>query len=131
VPEGHDIILIDAPCSGSGTIRRNPDIRLLLTEKALREQQTLQRQLLQNLWQRLMPGGTLVYSTCSVFSEENDQVIHSFLGNTADACVVNPSLATGKATQYGWQLLPTESLTDGFYYCVLEKGTDHHKANSP
>ena len=131
VPEGLDIILIDAPCSGSGTIRRNPDIRLLLTEKALREQQTLQRQLLQNLWQRLMPGGTLVYSTCSVFSEENDQVIHSFLGKTADACVVNPSLATGKATQYGWQLLPTESLTDGFYYCVLEKGTDHHKANSP
>ena len=131
LPENLNIILIDAPCSGSGTIRRNPDIRLLLTEEALREQQALQRQLLQNLWQRLMPGGTLVYSTCSVFSEENDQVIHSFLSSTADACVVNTSLATGNATQYGWQLLPTEPLTDGFYYCVLEKGADHHKADSP
>ena len=130
LPESLDIILIDAPCSGSGTIRRNPDIRLLLTEEALLEQQVLQQRLLQNLWQRLMPGGTLVYSTCSVFSEENDQVIHSFLGNTADAHVVNPSLPTGNATQYGWQLLPTEPLTDGFYYCVLEKSTDHKKANS-
>ena len=131
LPESLDIILIDAPCSGSGTIRRNPDIRLLLTEEGLGEQQTLQRQLLQNLWQRLMPGGTLVYSTCSVFSEENDQVIHSFLGSTADACVAHTSLAMGNATQYGWQLLPTEPLTDGFYYCVLTKSTDHNKADSP
>lgn len=94
-------------------------------------QQTLQRQLLQNLWQRLVPGGTLVYSTCSVFSEENDQVIQSFLGNTADACVVIPSLASGSPTQYGWQLLPTEPQTDGFYYCVLEKSTDLNKASTP
>lgn len=131
LPEKLDIILIDAPCSGSGTIRRNPDIRLLLTEEALMAQQTLQRQLLQNLWQRLVPGGTLVYSTCSVFSEENDQVIQSFLGNTADACVVIPSLASGSPTQYGWQLLPTEPQTDGFYYCVLEKSTDLNKASTP
>ena len=131
LPESLDVILIDAPCSGSGTIRRNPDIRLLLTEEALLAHQTLQRQLLQNLWQRLVPGGTLVYSTCSVFSEENDQVIQSFLGNTADACVVHTSLATGSATQYGWQLLPTEPQTDGFYYCVLEKDIGHNKASSP
>ena len=87
-PDPFDVILIDAPCSGSGTIRRNPDIRMLLSQKVLLEHQVLQRQLLQNLWQRLMPGGTLVYSTCSVFSEENDQVIQSFLGSTADALVV-------------------------------------------
>ena len=58
-------------------------------------------------------------------------MIRSFLGSTADACVVNTSLAMGNATQYGWQLLPTEPLTDGFYYCVLKKGTDHNKADSP
>ena len=104
---------------------------MLLSQKVLLEHQALQRQLLQNLWQRLMPGGTLVYSTCSVFSEENDQVIQSFLGSTADALVVNPSFATGRATQHGWQLLPTEPLTDGFYYCVLEKGRHYTKANSP
>ena len=130
-PDPFDVILIDAPCSGSGTIRRNPDIRMLLSQKVLLEHQVLQRQLLQNLWQRLMPGGTLVYSTCSVFSEENDQVIQSFLGSTADALVVRPSFATGRATQHGCQLLPTEPLTDGFYYCVLEKGRHYTKANSP
>ena len=104
---------------------------MLLTQKVLLEHQALQRQLLQNLWQRLMPGGTLVYSTCSVFSEENDQVIQSFLGNTADACVVNPSFAMGSATQYGWQLLPTEPPPMASITACWKKARMTKKANSP
>lgn len=116
-----DAILIDAPCSGSGTIRRNPDIRLLLDEKALLEQQDLQQRLLQNLWQRTKPGGSLLYSTCSVFAEENDQVINRFLEQTADASVKPLNLIHGRRTAHGWQLLPTLPWTDGFYYCALNK----------
>ena len=116
-----DAVLIDAPCTGSGTIRRNPDIRLLLAPAVLLEQQQLQQRLLQNLWQHVRPGGTLVYSTCSVFAEENDQVILSFLGKNDDACVETPRLTFGHATQFGWQLLPTETRTDGFFYCALKK----------
>jgi 16S rRNA (cytosine967-C5)-methyltransferase len=113
--------LIDAPCSGSGTIRRNPDIRLLLEEAALIEQQDLQLRLIQNLWQHTKPGGSLLYSTCSVFAEENDQVISRLLEQTADASVQPLTLVHGQQTDFGWQLLPTESWTDGFYYCALNK----------
>ncbi len=119
--EPFDAILLDAPCSGSGTIRRNPDIRLLLEEAHLMTQQQLQLQLLHNLWQQLKPGGSLLYSTCSVFAEENDQVIHRFLGNTPDACAQPLDLAFGQSTKAGWQLLPTQPATDGFYYCLLRK----------
>lgn len=118
-----DVILIDAPCSGSGTIRRNPDIRLLLEETALLEQQDLQLRLLQNLWQHTKPGGSLLYSTCSVFAEENDQVISHWLEQTADASVQPLNIAHGQQTDFGWQLLPTESWTDGFYYCALNKAS--------
>jgi len=116
-----DVILIDAPCSGSGTIRRNPDIRLLLEEAALLEQQDLQLRLIQNLWQHTKPGGSLLYSTCSVFAEENDQVIYRLLEQTANASVRPLNLAHGERTNLGWQLLPTQPLTDGFYYCALNK----------
>ena len=126
-----DAILLDAPCSGSGTIRRNPDIRLLITEASLLEQQALQLRLLQNLWQHLVAGGTLVYSTCSVFAEENDQVIHSFLGATSDASAQTPAQGYGQTTKYGWQMLPTDPLTDGFYYCLLRKQAVQDEAANP
>lgn len=121
--ESFDAILIDAPCSGSGTIRRNPDIRLLLTPDTLQQLPLQQHRLLQNLWQHVKPGGNLVYATCSVFAEENDQVIHSFLVKNKDAQVVplRLDLDLGSPTQYGLQLLPTNALTDGFYYCALSK----------
>jgi 16S rRNA (cytosine967-C5)-methyltransferase len=115
--------LIDAPCTGSGTIRRNPDIRLLLSPEALQQQLPQQQRLLQNLWQHVKPGGTLVYSTCSVFAEENDQMIQSFLGKNKDAHVVPLQLRLGHSTRYGLQLLPTNPMTDGFFYCALAKAT--------
>ena len=121
--QAFDAILIDAPCSGSGTIRRNPDIRLLLTPGALQQMPPQQKRLVQNLWQHVKPGGTLVYSTCSVFAEENDQVIHSFLDKNKDAQVIplRLDLDLVRPTEYGLQLLPTNVLTDGFYYCALSK----------
>ena len=127
--ESFDAILIDAPCTGSGTIRRNPDIRLLLSPEALEQQLPQQQRLLQNLWQHVKPGGTLVYTTCSVFAEENDQMIQSFLVKQEDAHVVPLQLRLGHPTRYGRQLLPTNPMTDGFFYCVLAKATSTVKSS--
>ncbi|XOV83836.1 MAG: 16S rRNA (cytosine(967)-C(5))-methyltransferase RsmB [bacterium] len=118
-----DHILLDAPCSGTGTIRRHPDIKLLLRESSIAEHAAVQLQILNNLWQSLRPGGTLLYCTCSILPRENDGVISQFLqrpDNDANVCSIE--LPTGQATRYGWQLLPTDPNTDGFYYAQLQKG---------
>ncbi len=117
-----DHILIDAPCSGSGTIRRHPDIKLLLKETSVATLAELQLQILNNLWRTLAAGGTLLYCTCSILPDENDCVITNFINqpdNNASVC--NIVLPTGQATQHGWQLLPTDPNTDGFYYARLNK----------
>ncbi|MEC9133852.1 MAG: 16S rRNA (cytosine(967)-C(5))-methyltransferase RsmB [Pseudomonadota bacterium] len=116
-----DAILLDAPCSGSGTIRRNPDIRILLQPEHLDDHQATQLQLLHNLWRGLKQGGNLLYSTCSLFDEENDQVIQQFVSAQPDTIVASVQLPYGTATRLGWQMLPTEPLTDGFYYAMLRK----------
>ena len=114
-------ILLDAPCSGSGTLRRHPDIKILLTPEAVTTHSTQQLQTLNNLWHLLDSGGNLLYCTCSIFSEENDQVIDRFIKNNKDARVTPIHLTTGCATQHGWQLLPIDPTTDGFYFCLLSK----------
>lgn len=115
-------ILLDAPCSGTGTIRRHPDIKLLLTPSALEAHADLQITLLNNLWQTLAPGGTLLYCTCSLLAAENDDVIGRFLNrNNKDTHVLDIKLPTGRKTRYGWQLLPTDPSTDGFFYARLQK----------
>jgi 16S rRNA (cytosine967-C5)-methyltransferase len=116
-----DRVLLDAPCSGSGTLRRHPDIRLLRAASDLDDYARLQGRLLTNLWQTLRPGGNLLYCTCSLFAEENDEVIGAFLKAADDAEARPLSLATGVARAHGWQLLPTDSRTDGFYYALLTK----------
>ena len=115
----YDGILLDAPCSGSGTIRRNPDIRLLLAEEDVQRHQQQQLRLLHNLWHRLNPGGTLVYSTCSVFKAENDEVIEAFVSQVDEMHVIAIELPRGQRTRYGWQLLPIDPYTDGFFYAAL------------
>ena len=117
----YDVVIIDAPCSGSGTIRRNPDIRLLLQPEQLQEQQSSQLALLRNLWRGLKQGGTLLYSTCSVFEEENDRVIEKFVGEHTEAHVQPLQLPLGAATRFGWQMLPSEPTTDGFFYALIRK----------
>lgn len=119
--EPFDCVLIDAPCSGSGTLRRHPDIKVTRTPQQVRQASELQGALLRNLWRTVRPGCTLLYCTCSILAEENDQVVESFLEAHEDARAVGVELPTGMATRHGWQMLPTEPATDGFYLARIDK----------
>lgn len=117
-----DAILLDAPCSGTGVIRRHPDIKTLRRKDDIRQLAKLQRQLLDNLWALLSPGGTLLYATCSVLPEENAEQIAAFIARTPDAKVTTPSdVAWGEVSGDGRQLFPAQSSHDGFFYARLEK----------
>lgn len=123
-----DAILLDAPCSGSGTLRRHPDIKILRKPEDLPAYATLQRQLLDNLWQHLAPNGTFLYCTCSLFEEENDAILEGFLREHNDADLEPISLPLGTATRYGWQLLPLPAggdapnrTVDGFYFARMTR----------
>ena len=119
--EPFDSVLVDAPCTGTGTLRRHPEIKLLQDPNELESLQALQQALLAAAWHALRPGGTLLYCTCSLFAAENDIAIATFLNQTSTAQAQAISLPTGMATEYGWQLLPTEPRTDGFYFALLRK----------
>ncbi|MBL8513725.1 MAG: 16S rRNA (cytosine(967)-C(5))-methyltransferase RsmB [Betaproteobacteria bacterium] len=111
-----DRILIDAPCSGSGVVRRHPDIKWTRRVADLESFAEQQFALLAALWPTLAPGGRLLYATCSIFRAENEDVVSRFLARHADAVPIgdNPSLpATGR-------LLPNDA-HDGFFYALLEK----------
>jgi 16S rRNA (cytosine967-C5)-methyltransferase len=125
----YDRILLDAPCSGTGVIRRHPDIKWLRRPRELPGLAARQRDLLQALWRRLKPGGRLVYATCSVLRAENMAVVQGFLRDTADAADVTNSASlalTGlpplpEPRGPGLVLLPGYAGTDGFYYACLER----------
>ncbi|MCY3639899.1 MAG: 16S rRNA (cytosine(967)-C(5))-methyltransferase RsmB [Gammaproteobacteria bacterium] len=119
--EPFDCVLIDAPCSGSGTLRRHPDIKVTRTPQQVLGASRLQGALLRNLWRTVRPGCTLLYCTCSILAEENDQVVESFLEAHEDAHAAGVELPTGTATRHGWQMLPTEPATDGFYLARVDK----------
>jgi len=117
----YDHILLDAPCSGSGTIRRHPEIKLLRRKESLPAYAASQLGLLKRLWPKLKQGGSLIYCTCSLFEIENDAVIESFLLETPNASPGALHLSSGTATRFGWQLVPTDPRTDGFYFSRLTK----------
>lgn len=117
-----DAILLDAPCSGSGVIRRHPDIKRLRRASDIPQLAALQSRLLDTLWQTLSPGGTLLYATCSVLPEENADQIGAFLARTPEARATTPQdLVWGRPAGAGRQLLPREDGHDGFFYARLEK----------
>jgi 16S rRNA (cytosine967-C5)-methyltransferase len=116
-----DRILVDAPCSGSGVIRRNPDIKLLRRNEDLLALASLQLRILENLWSMLKPGGRLLYATCSVFPQENERIIERFVKLHADARPAPVPLTTGVARPFGHQLFPTPDGHDGFFYAILDK----------
>ncbi|STX52661.1 16S rRNA m5C967 methyltransferase, S-adenosyl-L -methionine-dependent [Legionella busanensis] len=117
-----DRILLDAPCSAMGVIRRHPDIKLLRTQAEVAAVVKLQAALLQKIWYVLKPGGILVYATCSILKQENAEQIANFIRGQADACYIMEKQPWGVATGYGYQLLPGIDNCDGFFYSVLRKG---------
>ena len=116
-----DRILLDAPCSATGIIRRHPDIKLLRQPDDLAKLAQLQHELLTSLWPSLKPGGLLLYATCSVLRQENEHVIEHFVAQHSDAEHCDIQADWGEARRYGRQLFPQIGGHDGFYYALLRK----------
>jgi 16S rRNA (cytosine967-C5)-methyltransferase len=114
-------ILLDAPCTGTGVIRRHPDIKWLRRRGDAEALAADQSRLLAALWPLLAPGGKLIYCTCSVMPAENDAVLGPFLQATADARMALEGAPWGVGLRHGRQILPGQHGMDGFYYGGLVK----------
>ncbi|HSN22642.1 MAG TPA: 16S rRNA (cytosine(967)-C(5))-methyltransferase RsmB [Methylomicrobium sp.] len=116
-----DRILVDAPCSALGVIRRHPDIKLLRRPEDIDQLIRQQKAILNAAWRLLAPGGLLLYSTCSVLKEENECQIIDFLANHNDAVELPISAQWGIKAVTGRQILTGDSAMDGFYYARIGK----------
>ncbi|MBC3198575.1 16S rRNA (cytosine(967)-C(5))-methyltransferase RsmB [Pseudomonas poae] len=114
-------ILLDAPCSATGVIRRHPDIKLTRQADDITALAVLQGQLLDALWPTLEVGGILLYATCSTLPTENTEVIQAFLARTSGARELDLATTAGIKQPHGRQLLAQEGGHDGFYYAKLIK----------
>ncbi|NND00771.1 MAG: 16S rRNA (cytosine(967)-C(5))-methyltransferase RsmB, partial [Gammaproteobacteria bacterium] len=121
---GYDRILIDAPCSGLGVIRRHPDIKHHRRIDDIANLREIQRQLLNQLWLLLKPEGLMLYMTCSILPEENIEQINYFLDEHPDAYPANFEHPHALDLEFGKQTLPGVHGMDGFYYCLLQKAND-------
>ncbi|QKK01583.1 MAG: 16S rRNA (cytosine(967)-C(5))-methyltransferase RsmB [Pseudomonadota bacterium] len=121
-----DRILVDAPCSATGVMRRHPDIRWLRRPDDIGRLVGTQRRLLDALWPLVRPGGILVYATCSVLHAENAGQIQAFLERHADARAMEDCACPGRPPPAGpgRQLLPGDHDCDGFYYAAVERLPD-------
>lgn len=117
----YDRILVDAPCTATGVLRRHPDIKLLRRPADVQALAQRQKAILAAQWLLLKPGGKMLYVTCSLLPQENDEQIDSFLKEHADARAAMLASRRGVSTRHGLQLLPDGLETDGFYYSLLEK----------
>ncbi len=116
-----DRIMLDAPCSATGVIRRHPDIKLLRRASDIEQLVTLQGQILRALWPLLKPGGMLLYVTCSVLPQENVRQLRRFCAEQADAEHLPIDAEWGLVQEFGRQILPGQEGMDGFYYASLRK----------
>ncbi len=119
-----DAILADVPCSGTGSIRRNPDIRLLRRPGDIAPMAARQLAILQGLWPLLEPGGLLLYCTCSLLAEENQDVIDTFLNTCPAARADQLAVPWGQVRGAGRELLPRIGGNDGFYFARLRHAAD-------
>ncbi|RTE86670.1 MULTISPECIES: 16S rRNA (cytosine(967)-C(5))-methyltransferase RsmB [Gammaproteobacteria] len=116
----YDRILLDAPCSATGVIRRHPDIKWLRQNADIAALVQLQSDILEACWSMLAPGGRLVYATCSLLPEENDKQIQNFIAKHDNANYVIDTTFSSVHVR-GGQILPGEDAGDGFFYAILEK----------
>jgi len=127
----YDRILLDAPCTGTGVIRRHPDIKWLRRESDVAALAERQRALLEALWPLLAPGGVLVYATCSVLRAEGADVVTGFLADTADAAEDPIAAEWGEAEAAGRRIAAGEADMDGFYYARLARQVGSVADHSP
>ncbi len=113
--EKFDRILLDAPCSALGVIRRHPDIKWLRRKEDLPALAQLQSEILDAMWAQLKSGGTLIYATCSITPMENQEQVRAFLSRTPDAQLIEDT------ETFGRQFLPGQEDMDGFFYAHLKK----------
>lgn len=118
-----DRILLDAPCSATGVIRRHPDIKVLRKPSDILDLQVLQGRILEAVWPLLAPGGRLLYATCSVLRRENECRIAEFLSAHREARELPIEADWGRAAAHGRKILTGDFGMDGFYYARLEKTT--------
>lgn len=116
-----DAILLDAPCSATGIIRRQPDVKWHRRPADIANLLALQAQLLDALWPLLPPGGRLLYATCSVLRDENERQVAAFLARTPDARALPLDARFGRVSGAGRQRLPGEDGMDGFFYALMQR----------
>ena len=117
---GFDAILADVPCSATGVMRRNPDIKILRRTVDISQFAEQQLAILQGLWPALKPGGRLLYVTCSILDAENDAVVKAF-AQQHEVHVTPIVMERGIAREAGWQVMPEVGGGDGLYFSLLSK----------
>lgn len=122
--QAYDVIVLDAPCSATGVIRRHPDIKWVRQEQDVEQLSKLQYSMLKTLWPLLKPGGTFIYCTCSIFKMENRDSIVKFLSQQEDAISITIDAHWGVDEKVGRQLLPQAGEHDGFFYAKLQKNAN-------
>jgi 16S rRNA (cytosine967-C5)-methyltransferase len=120
--ESFDVILLDAPCSGTGTIRHNPEIRYFLQQADFAELSNKQLSILKNASKALKASGRLIYSTCSLEKEENEAVCAQFLKENIEFEIVKPNLPENFITEQGFaRTFPAHDKIDGFFIAAISK----------
>lgn len=120
--DSFDVVLVDAPCSGTGTIRRSPEIRYSLKQKDFRDLASKQLSILKNASKLVKRGGKLIYSTCSIDIEENEKVVENFLFLNGDFSIVSPDVPDRFLTESGFaRTFPDRDAIDGFFIATLAK----------
>jgi len=115
-------VLLDAPCSGTGTIRNNPEIRYFLKPGDFEELHSKQLAILRNASKTVRRGGRLIYSTCSLEPEENEQVVSEFLAGDKNFELAEPEIAPELLTERGFiRTTPAGNEMDGFFAAVLDR----------